>query len=162
MGSSLIDKAIKVCGSQAEVARRLNVSRVAVHEIQRGKKQMSPELAVLCAEIVGDDPYRAAALAMVENCKDQEKAERLTRAFHLPRLAGGVAMLLFFVVIGGGLISESKAGGVNQQLTVYTLLQVCVLLGMSWVYAQAQGLKWHLTKRLIRALRWPTTPSVSL
>ena len=85
MGHSLIDRAIEVCGSGAELARKLNVSRVTVHQMQTGKAKLSPEMAALCAEIVGDDPYRAAAIAMVENCRDKEKAERLTRAFHLPR-----------------------------------------------------------------------------
>lgn len=125
MGNALIDKVIQVCGSPAEAARRLGVSRVVVHEVQHGKKQMSPELAVLCAELIGADPYREAAVAMVANCKDPEKAERLNRAFHLPRLAGGVAMLLIFVI--GGLVpgDNVSAKSISQQLTGYTSWQLC-------------------------------------
>lgn len=124
MGNALIDKVIQMCGSPAEAARRLGVSRVVVHEVQHGKKQMSPELAVLCAELVGADPYREAAVAMVANCKDPDKAERLNRAFHLPRLAGGVVMLLIFVI--GGLVPSDNASAksISQQLTTYTSWQL--------------------------------------
>lgn len=124
MGNALIDKVIQVCGSPAEAARRLGVSRVAVHEVQHGKKQMSPELAVLCAELIGADPYREAAVAMVANCKDPQKADRLNRAFHLPRLAGGVAMLLVFVIAGLAPVDNASAKGISAELTGYTSSQV--------------------------------------
>lgn len=120
MGHSLIDKAVEICGSGAELARRIGVSRVTVHLMQTGKAPLSPEVAALCAEVIGADPYREAAKAMVDGCKDPKKAERLTRAFHLPRLAGGVAMLLTFVLSAGFCPNDASAKSVKTDLTVYT------------------------------------------
>lgn len=124
MAKSLIDKVIEKCGSQAEAARRLDVTRANISLIASGKVQLSPELAALCAEIVGEDPYRCAAEAMVLNCKDRNKAERLNRAFHLPRLAGGAAMLLISLALGVSCPDSVSAKSVREHLTVYTLWQL--------------------------------------
>lgn len=124
MAKSLIDKVIEKCGSQAEAARRLEVTRANVSLIASGKVQLSPELAALCAEIVGEDPYRCAAEAMVLNCKDRNKAERLNRAFHLPRLAGGAVMLLISLALGVSCPDSASAKSVREHLTVYTSWQV--------------------------------------
>lgn len=125
MAQSLIDKVIEKCGSQAEAARRLDVTRANISLIASGKVQLSPELAALCAEIVGEDPYRCAAEAMALNCKDRNKAERLNRAFHLPRLAGGAAMLLIFLALGASCPDSASAKSVREHLTVYTSWQLC-------------------------------------
>lgn len=124
MAQSLIDKVIEKCGSQAEAARRLDVTRANISLIASGKVQLSPELAALCAEIVGEDPYRCAAEAMVLNCKDRKKAERLNRAFHLPRLAGGAAMLLISLALGASCPDSASAKSVREHLTVYTSWQL--------------------------------------
>lgn len=124
MGHSLIDKAVETCGSGAELARRIGVSKVTVHLMQSGKAPLSPEVAALCAEVIGADPYREAAKAMVEGCKDPKKAERLTRAFHLPRLTGGVAMLLISVISAVLCPNDASAKQVRSDLTVYTLWQL--------------------------------------
>lgn len=89
-----------------------------------GSKQLSPEAAALAAHIVGSDPYREAAEAMVKNCKDARKAERLTQAFHLPRSIGGAVMLLIFVASGLFGTADVSAKSINPELTVYTSWQL--------------------------------------
>lgn len=100
------------------------MSRSMMSQLMDGSKQLSPEAAALAAHIVGSDPYREAAEAMVKNCKDARKAERLTQAFHLPRSIGGAVMLVIFVI--GGLFgtADVSAKSINPGLTDYTLRQM--------------------------------------
>ena len=85
---SLIDRAIKTCGSGAELARRIGVSRVTVHQLKERKMKISAELAVLMAAVVRDDVYYAVERVMLEMAKP-DMASRLAGAFHHPLAATG-------------------------------------------------------------------------
>lgn len=120
MKESLIDKASRICGSDAALARKLDTSRTTVNKLRAGSMKISPETAALLAEIVGSDPYRAAAEAMIAGQKDPKKAERLTKAFHFATIAGVVTTLLFSSTNA----DEREYVTVTRQLTSYTLWKV--------------------------------------
>ena len=113
-GQNLIDRARKMCESDAELARKLEVSPVTVHKLRHGLMKLSPETASLLAEIVHDDPTYAATQVMIENA-DPNLASRLTRAFHRAAMASVAAMLL------GGVSEDSRAVTSHDSPTVNTL-----------------------------------------
>lgn len=63
---TLIDKAIKVCGSGKELARRLGVNQTVV-SMMKNDRTISPEMAAILADIAGDNAREAAIEAMVFN-----------------------------------------------------------------------------------------------
>ena len=85
---TLIDRAITACGSGAELARRIGVSRVTVHQVKTRKLKISAELAVLLAAVVRDDVYFAVEQVMLEMARP-DMASRLAGAFHRPLAATG-------------------------------------------------------------------------
>lgn len=103
----VLDRASRVCGSDAELARRVNVSRVTISRIRSGLLKISPEMAAELADVAGLDPYEVVAAAMIENAKTPEKAERLRRVF-LSRGGSGVAGMLA-ICVSLGLLTPSDA-----------------------------------------------------
>lgn len=55
VAQTLIDKAIEMCGTAAEVARRLEIDRAEITRLRKGTRPLSPELAAEIAEIAGED-----------------------------------------------------------------------------------------------------------
>jgi len=89
---TLIDRAVKLCyGSQAELARRVGVTRSAIHNAIANPRKLSPELAALIAYEVHEDPHYAMVTVSIENA-GPDMASRLTRAFHRAGLRGEPAM----------------------------------------------------------------------
>lgn len=85
---TLIDRAITACGSGAELARRLGVTRATVNDLKHRRLKISAELAVLLAAVVRDDVYFAVEQVMLEMAKP-DMASRLAGAFHRPPEAAG-------------------------------------------------------------------------
>jgi DNA-binding XRE family transcriptional regulator len=98
---TLIDRAIAACGSGAELARRIGVSRVTVHQLKTRKLKISAELAVLLAAVVRDDVYFAVERVMLEMARP-DMASRLAGAFHRPPVATGAEEMW--------LISDAQTG----------------------------------------------------
>ncbi len=98
---TLIDRAIAACGSGAELARRIGVSRVTVNQLKNRKLKISAELAVLLAAVVRDDVYFAVEQVMLEMARP-DMAARLAGAFHRPLEAAGAEEMW--------LISDAQTG----------------------------------------------------
>ena len=81
---TLIDKASEICGSDAELARRMGIQRQNLGHMRAGRAPISPEtIGVLC-DIAHIDPHesgRMALEAIVSHPKNASRAEVLRRAF---------------------------------------------------------------------------------
>lgn len=106
---TLIDKASKVCKSDAELARRLGVSRAAVSMMRSGKLKISPEMAAFMADIAGENARDAYIAAGIENARGT-KYEGALREVLGKALAAGVAGLLVFSYSDGStsILDQSK------------------------------------------------------
>lgn len=101
---TLIDKASKICKSDAELARRLGVSRAAVSMMRSGKLKISPEMAAFMADIAGENARDAYIAAGIENARGT-KYEGALREVLGKALAAGVAGLLVFSYSGDSISS---------------------------------------------------------
>lgn len=77
---TLIDKAINVCGSVAELAKRLEVQPNVI-SMHRSGRPLSPETASELANVTGDDACEAAILAMIYRAKGTRREEVLHSIF---------------------------------------------------------------------------------
>lgn len=87
---TLIDTASKLCGSQNELARRLDCQSGQLSQVRRGKTTISQQKLAVLAEILGVDPH--------ELWEAQEVAN-IPRRNPFPRRAGTVAVALIAVIL---------------------------------------------------------------
>lgn len=90
---ALIDKASEVCKSDAEMARRLNVSRATVSLLRSGKREISPEMAAMLADIAGEDAVQATINAVIDGATGTPREGVLREILGKALAAGGAAML---------------------------------------------------------------------
>lgn len=124
---TLIDKASKVCKSDAELARRLGVSRAAVSMMRSGKLKISPEMAAFMADIAGENARDAYIAAGIENARGT-KYEGALREVLGKALAAGVAGLLVFSYNGDSIsatetIAKNDASVNDSIHRIYSLLR---------------------------------------
>ena len=79
VGQSLIDKASKLCSSDAELARRIGVHRVVIAEMRTGKRAISPSTAAQLADISGLNPRDAAIDSIIDGAKGTRREDALRR-----------------------------------------------------------------------------------
>ena len=103
----LIDKAVNVCGSAKELARRLGVAP-SVISMLRKNRTISPDTAAMLAAVAGEDAREAAIQAMIENAVGTRHGG-VMREILGKGLALGVAGLLVFSYSG-----ESISKSVNE------------------------------------------------
>lgn len=96
LGQSLIDKAIKSCGSSAELARKLEMYPADISNLRSGKRALSPEIAAEIAEIAGEDARQAVIDAIIERNMANKKGPILSAILGKGLAVGAVAMLAFF------------------------------------------------------------------
>lgn len=94
-GQILIDKAAKVCGSDAALARRLGTKPPAISELRAGKREMSPETAALLADIARVDAREAVIQAVIARNKTGPKAEQIREILGKGLAVGAAALLVF-------------------------------------------------------------------
>jgi hypothetical protein len=80
---TLIDKAVKKCGSAYRLAKLTGTSQGAISHMISGGREIPPTLAAELAEIVGDDPKEAALAAIVAKEKRPERRAHLLEIFGL-------------------------------------------------------------------------------
>lgn len=80
---TLIDKAATRAGSVYAVSKATGVPESTLSKIKSGKLGMSPAVAVLVAEVAGEDAREASLRAIVESEKDESKRERLSKLLRL-------------------------------------------------------------------------------
>lgn len=164
LGQTLIDKASKVCGSDAELARRIGVYPPDISNLRAGKRELSPEMAALIADVAGLDPQQAVIDAVIERNKTGQKAEQIRQILGKATAAGAAAMLLFFY----GAPLFSAMGIEAPELTVLyivlcalrAVLTRCVGGAACSLKSKGQGLRrrTHPVPSLRSGLRLPCGP----
>ena len=74
---TLIDKAAEVCGTQQLLAVHLGVHKSQLSEMKRGVRHISPELAILIADVASQNVADAALSAIIENGRDTPRGVRV-------------------------------------------------------------------------------------
>lgn len=92
---TLIDSAVKKCSSDADLARRLGVSKGLLSMVRSGKAPMSPEMAALLADIAGEDARQAVVDAVIERAEGSPRGLVLREILGKARATGAAAMLAF-------------------------------------------------------------------
>ncbi|MGW8423336.1 YdaS family helix-turn-helix protein [Comamonas sp. HJ-2] len=93
LAQTLIDRAVNVCGSAAELARRLEIYPADVTNLKKGKRPLSPEVAAEIAEIAGMDARQAAIDAIIERNAANRKGALLADILGKGQAVGAAAML---------------------------------------------------------------------
>ena len=91
---TLIDRAAKKCNSYAELARKVGVSPAIVSMMRSGKRQISPEMAAVLADIAGEDARQAAIDAVIEGARGTRREGVLREILGKALAAGVVGMLV--------------------------------------------------------------------
>lgn len=94
---SLIDAAVKVCGSRYALSKRIGVPESNLTRYASGERALTPRVAAKLADVVGIDAQRAACVAIIENEKDPNEREELKRVFF--RGVGAVMSAFFTAVV---------------------------------------------------------------
>lgn len=95
LAQTLIDKAVEMCGSQAELARRMGVYPTDITKLKSGDRPLSPEIAAELADIAGEDARNAAIEAIIERNAANRKGHMLKEILGKALAAGVAAMCLF-------------------------------------------------------------------
>lgn len=90
---TLIDKASEICGGDAALARRMEISRALVSLMRSRDRKITTETAAELADIAGDDAREAAIAAILEGAKGTRR-ESVLRDILGKALAAGVAAVL--------------------------------------------------------------------
>lgn len=108
---SLIDKAAKLCGSEANAARRIGTSPQALSDMKHGKREMSPETAALLADIANEDARQAVIDAVIERNKTGPKAELIRQILGKVQAAGvaGAWLISLSALISGVMTTPVEA-----------------------------------------------------
>ena len=116
--NTLIDRAVNVCGSAKELARRLGVAP-SVISMLRKNRTISPDTAALLANVAGEDAREATIQAVIANAKGTRN-EGALREILGKGLALGVAGLLVFSYNAEPTSELISANDVTKSLTSYT------------------------------------------
>ena len=109
-GHSLLDAAVKACGSRYKVAKATGISQTTLSLIASGKQGMGPTTAAKLAAVAGLDATKAAAVAIIEAEKDPVERQVLERVF----FQGAARAMLVFSIAGGWLtLSPTTADAVS-------------------------------------------------
>ena len=113
---TLIDKASKMCGSDAELCRRAEISPALLSLMRANKRSMSPATAAVLADIAGEDAREIALDAVIESAKGT-RLEKTVREILGKALAAGVAAMWLFSYSGD---SAAATKTIANDLTPYT------------------------------------------
>jgi len=115
-----------------ELAGRLGVHPVALAEMKKGKRSVTPEtVAILCdmLQLTGEEAREWLAIAIIENPKNASRAEMLKRALFACWALGVVAALS--TILMNDAEAKTVAGTTNSteavtffQRTAYTLSRI--------------------------------------
>lgn len=137
---TLIDEAVNFCQGQAELARRVGMTRQDIQHMQAGKRTVTPEtVALICdvLELSGEEARRLAAEAIVANPKNADRREVLRRAFFVG-LATGAALICGYLAterpgfdLAGLLLIDAQF--------IHRALSLALVLALAGVLGRAAG-----------------------
>lgn len=93
-GTSLIDRAAKVCGGYSALADRMGIPLPNLSLMKSGKRAISPATAAELADIAGDDAREAAIAAIIEGARGTRRESTLRNILGKALAAGVAAMLV--------------------------------------------------------------------
>jgi hypothetical protein len=105
---ALIDKATTVCGSQAALARKLSLSPALVTLMRKGERALTPEVAAMLADLVGEDAREAVIASVIEGARGTPR-ETAMREILGKALAAGAAAMSAFSYNGDSIGSTGRA-----------------------------------------------------
>ena len=109
LAKTLIDAAVKVCLSKAEVARRIGVHAPELNHLYSGHRVLSPEVAAKLADVAGMDARQAALDAIIERDLRSPTGGRVAEILGKALAAGAVVMWLFCFAVPSISAIESEA-----------------------------------------------------
>jgi len=109
---TLIDKAVKVCGSDQALADRIGIARPNVSLMRKGKRPISPATAVELADIAGEDAKQAALDAVIESVKGTRR-EEVIKAILGKELAAGAAAVLAISYKEGSILGTETSDNLD-------------------------------------------------
>lgn len=115
---TLIDKAVKVCGSVDALAVRMGVKPNVISMLRNGRT-ITPETAAELAEIAGLDARQAAILAIIERAKGTRREGAMREILGKGLAAGLAAMLVFSYAMELNSSSGEPSAGIKQLTPLY-------------------------------------------
>lgn len=118
LGKTLIDKASQVCGSDANLCRRMGISDSLLSLMKSGKRAITPEVAAELADIAGEDAHQAAIDAIIEKTAGTEKGRKMRDILGKAIAAGVGGMLVFSYSVDSIYAMEKRATKVDKTSVV--------------------------------------------
>lgn len=153
---TLIDNAAKMCGSEAELARRIGTSPAALSHLKHGNREMSPETAALLADIAHMDAREAVIQAVIERNKTGPKAEQI-REILGKALAAGVAAVLVFSYADLQIFAMESAASELTILHIVSSSLLALMMGHALRKRRHGGLRPHTPSPRKRVPRLSTS-----
>lgn len=117
---TLIDRASEMCGGDSALARELQCSRSLVCLMRKGERAVTPEMAIILADMLNEDVDLALRQAHIAAAENSKNGQRIKRILGKGLAAGAVAMLAtsYTGAASGYTAEENKRG---EDLTICTL-----------------------------------------
>lgn len=90
---TLIDRASEMCGGDAALARELKCSRSLVCLMKKGERTVTPEIAIILADMLNEDVDLALRQAHIAAAANSKNGSRIAEILGKGLTAGAVAML---------------------------------------------------------------------
>lgn len=126
---TLLDKAGEMCGSFYKLAQETGFKQSTISEIRARKRKLPLEWVPVLAELAGENPREALARVMAEQLPEGNRARAILGGV---QAAGAAAMLVFFIVPGLLLPSQSYAKGNVSVNPVYIVECLRRRAGAAW------------------------------
>lgn len=81
---TLIDKAAVICGTQIKLGEALQLHRSELSEMKHGKRNITPEIAVLLADITHTNVREAAMSAILECTRKTKRFAQIEAVINRP------------------------------------------------------------------------------
>lgn len=154
---TLIDKAAKICGSDAELCRRAQISPALLSLMRSGKRAMTPVTAAVLADIAGENAREVALDAVIESAKGTRLESAIREILGKALVAGVAGMLVFSYSADSHAATDSIAKTTYKNATSYTsyLIRLSdVLRALFALPGRRAALRLRLATQAMRRL-WP-------
>lgn len=144
---TLIDKASKVCGNDAALAKRMGIAPQTISNL-RTSRTITPETAAELAGIAGEDAIDAVITAMLDRAKGTRR-EGVLREILGKALAAGVAGMLVFFYSSDSNATSNQTMKVNAPVNFLYIVEHCKRLLASVLRSLGTWLNDRLTWGLL-------------
>lgn len=137
LAQTLIDNAVKVCGSQSELGRRVGIYPADITNLKKGKRTLTPELAALIAEEAHMDAKQAYIDAAIQRDLADPSGGKLAQILGKAMAGGVAAMSVSFcaVLLSGVTTTEAAAATVkNDSVSTYNATHRIKYVLLDWVH----------------------------